>query len=216
MTITQQSTYRVRTHETIELRDGPGCFYCGRPLASGPGTTSGVGGFAHVHLDHVVAERNGGSSTIENLVRACHVCNTRKGQKPGWFYVLLEYLDLTGPHPPFRVDNLKGIACPDCGKLVTHFASWVASEDGEAWLLCICGKQIARHRSLRLRTSPIADSRRAIPSLPTCELCGLSGRRHQFTRPRGGVLQCKPASASECARRRLAQLEPQLQAVDAA
>src|SRR5262245_10155730 len=43
------------------------CWYCGVPLD-----------FDTFHSDHVVAASRGGPSTLDNLVPACHPCNSAK------------------------------------------------------------------------------------------------------------------------------------------
>ncbi len=52
----------------IFARDGNTCQYCGRKL---PRT--------ELNLDHVVPRSRGGTSTWENIVCSCHICNRRKG-----------------------------------------------------------------------------------------------------------------------------------------
>lgn len=151
-------TTRERRHARIALRDGPGCFYCGCPLREGSWDHNVI------HLDHVVAQSSGGSGSIENLVRSCHVCNTRKSSRPGWFFVLLEHLDLTGPHPPVRTALLKGLTCTACGCRASDAASWERGEDGRLWLTCLCGHRIAGHRWLRRRTTEVAVNARSRPT----------------------------------------------------
>jgi 5-methylcytosine-specific restriction endonuclease McrA len=48
-------------------RDGYECQYCGATQ--------------HLTIDHVLPRSRGGRDTWENLVTACHDCNTRKGNK---------------------------------------------------------------------------------------------------------------------------------------
>lgn len=59
---------RALSRKNILLRDRNTCQYCGVVLPSGDLT-----------LDHVVPRSRGGSSTWENLVACCHLCNRRKG-----------------------------------------------------------------------------------------------------------------------------------------
>ena len=59
---------RALSRKNILLRDRNTCQYCGVVLSSGDLT-----------LDHVVPRSRGGSSTWENLVACCHLCNRRKG-----------------------------------------------------------------------------------------------------------------------------------------
>lgn len=53
------------TRQNIFKRDGSRCVYCGAT--------------EHLTLDHVIPRARGGSSTWDNLVTACHRCNTSKG-----------------------------------------------------------------------------------------------------------------------------------------
>jgi 5-methylcytosine-specific restriction endonuclease McrA len=59
---------RALSRKNILLRDRNTCQYCGLVLAS-----------SELTLDHVVPRSRGGSSTWENLVACCHLCNRRKG-----------------------------------------------------------------------------------------------------------------------------------------
>jgi 5-methylcytosine-specific restriction endonuclease McrA len=95
----------------VFARDERRCQYCGATAEN---------------LDHVVPRSRGGGHTWENVVAACRVCNTRKGDRTleeaglrlrrrpeaprmsGWLLVALgnapdprwsAYLDLTDPHP---------------------------------------------------------------------------------------------------------------------
>lgn len=52
----------------IYARDNNTCQYCGRRL---PRT--------ELNLDHVIPRSRGGTSTWENVVCSCHICNRRKG-----------------------------------------------------------------------------------------------------------------------------------------
>lgn len=52
----------------IFARDGNMCQYCGRHFAT-----------TELSLDHVAPRSQGGPTTWENLVCACHTCNVRKG-----------------------------------------------------------------------------------------------------------------------------------------
>jgi 5-methylcytosine-specific restriction endonuclease McrA len=49
---------------SVFKRDGYVCQYCGRPT-----------------LDHVVPKSQGGRSTWDNLVSACHSCNHKKADR---------------------------------------------------------------------------------------------------------------------------------------
>lgn len=59
---------RALSRKNILLRDRNTCQYCGLVLPSGELT-----------LDHVIPRSRGGSSTWENLVACCHLCNRKKG-----------------------------------------------------------------------------------------------------------------------------------------
>jgi len=56
----------------IYLRDGMGCCYCGLGLEEG----------AQLTLDHLRSRHRGGSNEASNLVTACSICNSRKGDRP--------------------------------------------------------------------------------------------------------------------------------------
>ena len=56
----------------ILARDGFRCRYCGRP-----GSTPGV----VLHVDHVVPQAAGGTTTEDNLRTACEECNLGKGTR---------------------------------------------------------------------------------------------------------------------------------------
>jgi len=49
-------------------RDGYHCVYCDENLIDG-----------EIHLDHVIPESRGGSTTYDNLQVTCRKCNTAKG-----------------------------------------------------------------------------------------------------------------------------------------
>ena len=49
-------------------RDGPRCVYCGLDLIN-----------VEIHLDHVIPESRGGSTTFDNLQVTCRKCNLEKG-----------------------------------------------------------------------------------------------------------------------------------------
>lgn len=61
---------RVRVIERLELRDGPGCYYCRVVLKPHNYT-----------LDHWIPRSKGGANTINNLRVACKPCNTAKGNE---------------------------------------------------------------------------------------------------------------------------------------
>lgn len=60
------------------------CRYCGAEgeihwFSLADGSPSAWVAFAHLELDHVVAESAGGPTDAENIVLACRSCNRRKG-----------------------------------------------------------------------------------------------------------------------------------------
>ncbi len=59
-----------RLREDVSARAGRRCEYCLEPedLA-----------FARHQVDHVIAEKHGGSTVLENLALCCALCNRRKG-----------------------------------------------------------------------------------------------------------------------------------------
>jgi 5-methylcytosine-specific restriction endonuclease McrA len=64
---------RALSRKNILLRDRNICQYCGMVVPS-----------SELTLDHVIPRSRGGTSTWENLVACCHVCNRRKGNRlPG-------------------------------------------------------------------------------------------------------------------------------------
>ena len=56
----------------IYLRDGLACSYCGEGIEEG----------AKLTLDHLAPRINGGENKAENLITACHRCNSAKGKRP--------------------------------------------------------------------------------------------------------------------------------------
>ena len=59
------------TRLAIYLRDGLACCYCGSGIEEGTKLT----------LDHLTPHSHGGSNTAENLVTACHKCNSARGNR---------------------------------------------------------------------------------------------------------------------------------------
>lgn len=55
----------------IYLRDGLACVWCGQAVEDGIQLT----------LDHVIPHVEGGSNGADNLVTACHGCNSRRGDR---------------------------------------------------------------------------------------------------------------------------------------
>ena len=60
----------ARVREAVRSRAGRRCEYC---LAPEEQT------FAKHQVDHVIAEKHGGASVLENLALCCTICNRRKG-----------------------------------------------------------------------------------------------------------------------------------------
>lgn len=62
---------RARRSERLRYlwgRDGPGCFYCRRPLTEDEAT-----------FDHIIPKARGGANALYNLRVACSPCNLAKG-----------------------------------------------------------------------------------------------------------------------------------------
>ncbi len=57
------------TRRNIMRRDGQVCQYCGRSEAN-------------MTIDHIIPRSQGGRDTWENMVCACSLCNSRKGNRP--------------------------------------------------------------------------------------------------------------------------------------
>lgn len=55
----------------IYLRDGLACCYCGEGVEDG----------AKLTLDHLTPHSAGGSNAADNLVTACHRCNSSRGNR---------------------------------------------------------------------------------------------------------------------------------------
>ena len=56
----------------VKRRDRGACRYCGTAVAE------------HYEIDHVIPVRDGGITTMRNLVLACRECNQTKGGQLGW------------------------------------------------------------------------------------------------------------------------------------
>lgn len=69
--MTQRPELSAKRRFDIFKRDGFTCLYCG---ATPPGVL--------LHIDHIVAVANGGTSDDENLATACQRCNLGKGAHP--------------------------------------------------------------------------------------------------------------------------------------
>ncbi len=66
-----KSSKTVRfTRQNVFWRDSHRCQYCGLRLSS-----------SDLTFDHVIPSSRGGPTTWENIVSACHPCNTKKGSK---------------------------------------------------------------------------------------------------------------------------------------
>lgn len=59
-----------RLREQVSARAGRRCEYC---LAPEDLT------FARHHVDHIIAEKHGGETVLDNLALCCAICNRRKG-----------------------------------------------------------------------------------------------------------------------------------------
>lgn len=55
----------------LYLRDGLACCYCGSTLEDG----------AKLTLDHLIPHSHGGGNKEQNLVTACHKCNSSRGNR---------------------------------------------------------------------------------------------------------------------------------------
>jgi len=58
------------TRQAVIARANSRCEYCGKPQIS----------FFPHEVDHVIAQKHGGQSTLENLAFACFECNRYKGR----------------------------------------------------------------------------------------------------------------------------------------
>lgn len=66
-----KSSKNVRfTRQNVFWRDNHRCQYCGGRFSS-----------SDLTFDHVIPSSRGGPTTWENIVSACHPCNTKKGSK---------------------------------------------------------------------------------------------------------------------------------------
>src|ERR687887_2214083 len=61
---------RALSRKNILLRDRNSCQYCGQVLPA-----------SELTLDHVIPRSRGGTSSWENLVACCHLCNRKKGNQ---------------------------------------------------------------------------------------------------------------------------------------
>jgi hypothetical protein len=64
------SRVSAKTREQVRQRAGQRCEYCRKP--------EGVSAYAH-QVEHVIAIKHDGSSTLDNLAWACFQCNNSKG-----------------------------------------------------------------------------------------------------------------------------------------
>lgn len=58
----------INIRRQVIERDGLHCVYCDDDLSD-----------SEIHLDHVIAESQGGPTTVNNLQVTCRKCNTAKG-----------------------------------------------------------------------------------------------------------------------------------------
>jgi hypothetical protein len=63
---------RIDLRLALYLRDGLACAYCGTGIEDG----------AKLTLDHVIPHSHGGNNKAENLITACHRCNSSRGNRP--------------------------------------------------------------------------------------------------------------------------------------
>ncbi len=75
-TLPRSPTLLRRLRDRLYTAD-PRCHYCGRDCVAGP--IKGEGRSRRPTVDHVEATSAGGSNLNDNLVLACHGCNTAKG-----------------------------------------------------------------------------------------------------------------------------------------
>lgn len=68
-TVARKSKYDKEKKALLE-RDGPDCFYCGKPLGE------------DITIEHLIAISSGGKNTLANMVLCHEECNTKVGNKP--------------------------------------------------------------------------------------------------------------------------------------
>jgi 5-methylcytosine-specific restriction endonuclease McrA len=66
----------LNSYDIAMVQSEDRCLYCGHPVE-----------FGKMTVDHVKTFRHGGTNTYANLLPSCHICNSRKGDKP-----ILEFL----------------------------------------------------------------------------------------------------------------------------
>ena len=77
--------HRANKHRASVIeRDGKSCYYCGKPNLAGK----------DAQLDHLVAIRDGGKDTVDNLVLCCTKCNAMKGPSTLEDYVARRLLQI--------------------------------------------------------------------------------------------------------------------------
>lgn len=81
-------TLPLKRRLAILERDGWKCVYCGQPLtydmvpARGPeGCFTSPPGYQYPTMDHVIPRSKGGGHDMDNVVAACHRCNSKKYTK---------------------------------------------------------------------------------------------------------------------------------------
>ena len=87
--------------ETIRVRAVRRCEYCLEPEKMS---------FARHQVDHVIAEKHGGATVLENLALCCTLCNRRKGSD-------LSALDPVG-------GELRALFNPRADRWADHFELW--------------------------------------------------------------------------------------------
>lgn len=66
--LTKKQYIPLNLRKTVIDRDGYYCVYCDDDLHD-----------KEIHLDHIIPEAKGGSTTLNNLQVTCRKCNTSKG-----------------------------------------------------------------------------------------------------------------------------------------
>ena len=73
-----QTSTRRRLVQILTERDGFNCHYCGEPLCENDPQEFTPNGAS---IDHIIAQDNGGTDDLDNLVLACRRCNGLKKTK---------------------------------------------------------------------------------------------------------------------------------------
>lgn len=83
-------TDKQKQVQTLTLRDGPNCFWCGRLThRKQPGQTKV---YDHTATrDHVIPKSAGGTDALWNLVLACFKCNADRADLPAEAFAILRH-----------------------------------------------------------------------------------------------------------------------------